>query len=76
MADVLLDLTADWSPPPVRTASGVVVAKPLVVLDSFASGDRVLVRGDVLEHRDPLSRFGQLVRPWSPPAVRPSQEMS
>ena len=64
------DLPADWSPPPVPTPPGALVTSGAVVVESFARGDRVYVRGDVLERKDPAIRaVRRCIRAWSPPPI-------
>ena len=61
------DLPADWSPSPVRTHSGVRGDR---LVESFARGDRVYVRGDVLEQKDvAIKAASRCVMQWSPPPV-------
>jgi hypothetical protein len=60
-----------WVSPLVATGSGVVVGSGPVVSESFATGDRVLLRGDVLDPADPLvQQVARCVTAWSLPTVR------
>ena len=66
-AEYCSDLPADWSPPPVPTPPGALVTSGAVVVESFARGDRVYGRGDVLGRKDPAIRaVSRCVTDWSP----------
>ena len=65
------ELFAAWLPPPVELPHGGRVRDAMVVTESFATGDRTLLRGDVLAPGDPLIRKApKNVTAWAPPPVR------
>jgi hypothetical protein len=67
------DLPGGWSPPPLRSPSGDLVTSGAIVTESFATGDRVYVRGDLLQRKGPaIKAVRWCISAWSPPPVHTS----